>query len=201
MRRTYSYSERSARSLYIARTVPRAGNKPTDRMLRLLGREFAGEGSIKALESLHMTLISASFTRPALAQARFSPKDMRDLRGDLVEVLRDAGFGDTLVARIDPVTPIAIYGRHRHLLGLNVVEDDMMYAQHELVMSYAHETLGIRRKPIDNLHITLGAVSSRLLMSMQQEPERILPRQLVIPGTVCLNGLDAFIGRIHPDEA
>lgn len=193
------YSVNTSRLVSVARTMSGSGNTQLSKLLRVLGREYGAQGSVKTLESLHMTILPASLIRPALAREGFTPHDVKEFRAGLVHALHDEGFGATLTAKVDPDAPFGnrAYGKRRHnLLGLNIVPDSHMEKQHGIIMDYVQETLGVEPVELTELHITLGALYGDLARGIRRSPSTVIPEHAVVPQHVKLNGIDAYIGRI-----
>lgn len=187
-----------SRGVFVARTISHH-----EKRLRLFTQEVArflgSSASVKTVDSMHVTYLSARGVTRELIRQQYSKGDIRDFARGLRERIKTVPGSAKPVAIVERGQPLMAIGRSGALLALQLRPDTAMQEQRAAIEDYLRAELGTIPDIVPfRPHITVGRMYGWALDELARNPMGLVPKKVRLPQTVALNGIDCYIGRIHP---
>ena len=196
-------NDRTPRRVYVARTLVEPQDE-VNKFLNTLARYLVQQRDrrtfgVSALGALHMTLLESAGTTPAFRQRGYTPNEVRRLSIGLQQYLAniDNTRKETKV-EVDPDNPLRWYGRQANRLALNVTQNPDLQQERLHIEAFLLEHFGAvpELRALDE-HVAIASFNPHTISPEARcDPTSLLPRGIVIPKTIALNGLMVFLNGI-----
>lgn len=176
--------EQVTRGVFVARTISHH-----EKRLRVFTQELArylgSSASIKTVDSMHVTYLSARGVTRELIKQQYSSGDIRGFAKGLRDCIKTAPGGAKPVAIVERGQPLIAIGRSRALLALHLRPDAAMQEQRAAIEDYLHSELGTIPDIVPFCpHITLGRMYGWALDELARSPRDLVPKKVRLPETV-----------------
>jgi len=149
---------------------------------------------IKPIGSTRLTFLESGNVAEYFASRDEGTNEVRKTRDELEQHLADTlPIGHTTV-RVNERAPLRWVGR-LGTLALNIEDDERLVRERAEIEKFLRERFGDLPRLYDfEPHITVGRVLEAIPYETWKEPVRIVPKDIVIPEEVVLNGLAVHLG-------
>lgn len=184
--------------MFVARTVDKRDRK-LGRFLLGLAAECRGEARIRTSDSVHMTVLDNDGLARTFHSRGYTAQGVLEFYNRLEAVIRGRCPHREMTVSPDTDQPFGIFGRAQNILGIRIVQSPQILEQREMIEDFIVDELGgLPKTRAFDPHIALGACGMRLLERVGHDPQHLLRRGLEVPKNIALNGLEVYVGAIHP---